>query len=62
MYLKRSYRTTIEIMEDANKTLSKLGFMPANNVIRHGEDVDYVGDNSLDTIQSQLRELKAKPA
>jgi DNA helicase-2/ATP-dependent DNA helicase PcrA len=58
MYLKRSYRTTIEIMEDANKTLTKLGFMPANNVIRHGETVDYVNDNSLLSIQKQLNELK----
>lgn len=60
MYLKRSYRTTIEIMEDANKTLEKLGFVPANNVIRHGEKVDYVSDNSQEVIKNQLVELKKK--
>ena len=60
LYLNRSYRTSIEIMEDANKTLLALGERAANNVVRHGEVVDYINTNSIDTIQKILDENKEK--
>jgi len=60
LYLTRSYRTSIEIMEEANKTLTKLGYPPANNVVRHGEDVEYVKENSLDIFKSQLEKLNSE--
>lgn len=62
LYLKRSYRTSIEIMEEANKTLAKLGTMPAENVIRHGDKVDYVSDNSVETIAKLIDEFGEKYA
>lgn len=60
LYLTRSYRTSIEIMSEANKTLTKLGFKEANNVIRNGEDVEYYFTNDIETIRKQLQELNKK--
>ena len=57
LYLTRSYRTSIEIMEDANKTLSLLGFAPANNVVRHGDKVDYYHSKDSTHIKSLLEQL-----
>lgn len=57
LLLKRSYRTTVEIMEDANNTLSKLGFPPATNVIRHGDKVERIGENDVDVIAKELEVL-----
>ena len=57
LYLNRSYRTSIEIMQDANKTLTKLGFHPANNVVRHGEEVEYCKNATIDTFKKQLEYL-----
>lgn len=57
MYLNRSYRTSIEIMAEANNTLAKLGVEPANNVVRHGEEVDFVSSCDYATIKSQLEKL-----
>lgn len=37
--MNKSYRTTIEIMEEANKVSTKLGFSKAENVLRHGNPV-----------------------
>lgn len=54
LYLNRSYRTSIEIMEDANKTLLELNEKPANNVVRHGEDVDYIYSNDITSIKNIL--------
>ncbi len=54
LYLKRSYRTSIEIMEEANKTLALLGTPPAQNVIRHGEAVEYIQGNSILEISRAL--------
>lgn len=62
MYLKRSYRTSIEIMQEANKVLSKLGFPPADNVVRHGEAVDYVVGKSADVVKKQLEKLNSEYA
>ena len=60
MYLNRSYRTSIEIMAEANKTLAKLGVEPANNVVRHGEEVEFIDKCDLDTFKSQLEVLNSK--
>ena len=57
MYLNRSYRTSIEIMVEANKTLKQLGFEEANNVVRHGEEVEYHADVTLDRVKEQLEKL-----
>lgn len=62
LYLNRSYRTSIEIMQDANKTLTKLGFQPANNVVRHGEDVEYIKDSTISTFKTQLEKLNKEYA
>lgn len=60
LYLSRSYRTSIEIMEDANKTLALLGYTPANNVIRHGENVVYNDNNNIELVKTQLKDLNKK--
>ena len=57
LYLNRSYRTSIEIMDEAYVTLKKLGLPPANNVLRHGEKVDYYKDNNVDLVAKQLELL-----
>jgi len=54
LYLNRSYRTSIEIMDEAYITLKKLGLPPANNVLRHGEKVDYYKNTSVDLVSKQL--------
>lgn len=46
-YLKKSYRTTTEIMESANNVISHIGLVSAEPVIRHGLDVEYINfDNN----------------
>lgn len=54
IYLTKSYRTSVEIMQDANITLQKIGLPKAENVIRHGEPVEYIGTNDVHTIKSIL--------
>jgi len=41
MELNKSYRTTIEITENANNVLNILKLHPADPVIRHGDEVEY---------------------
>ncbi len=41
LYLNKSYRTTIEIMNEANKINELLGYSLAVPVIRHGKDVQH---------------------
>ncbi len=43
--LRKSYRTTIEITANANEQLKNLGLADAENVIRHGEAVEYNKSN-----------------
>lgn len=57
LYLDRSYRTSIEIMQEANKTLEKLNFKPANNVVRHGEDVEFYRECNFDLVKKELEKL-----
>ena len=52
MYLNKSYRTSIEIMSEANKVLQKLGNPPANNVIRSAGKVEYYSNNNCEQIQN----------
>lgn len=42
LLLDKSYRTTKEIMDNANLTLEKLAMPLAQNVLRHGEKVEFV--------------------
>lgn len=53
--LNKSYRTTIEIMNEANKINKLLNLDEAIPVIRHGEEVEYVSDN-LNSILEKLKE------
>ena len=62
LYLKRSYRTSIEIMEEANKILVSLGIQPAQNIIRHGDPVEIINNNSIDTIKSIIEKNSDKYA
>ncbi len=48
--LNKSYRTTIEIMNEANSINRKLNLVEAIPVIRHGDKVEYTNDNILDII------------
>lgn len=54
LYLNRSYRTSIEIMDEAYITLKKLGLPPANNVLRHGDKVEYYKDTNIDLVSKEL--------
>lgn len=54
--LNKSYRTTIEIMNEANKINKQLNLDIALPVIRHGDEVEYTNKNILDIIN----ELKEK--
>jgi len=42
LLLDKSYRTTKEIMDNANLTLEKLSMPLAQNVLRHGEKVEFI--------------------
>ena len=52
--LNKSYRTTIEIMEEANKINKKLNLTEAIPVIRHGDKVEYTNKDII----SIIKELK----
>lgn len=50
-YLKKSYRTTTEIMDSANNIISHIGLTEAEPVIRHGLEVKYnYSDDKIETI------------
>ena len=53
--LNKSYRTTIEIMEEANKINRKLNLVEAIPVIRHGDKVEYT-DKNLKHLMDKLKE------
>ena len=59
-YLNKSYRTTIEIMNEANKINEKLNLNLATPVIRHGEKVEYTKLNIneiLDTLKQKYNTI-----
>lgn len=62
MNLKKSYRTTIEIMNEANKINNLLNYLKAEPVIRHGENVKYIDySNDLKNLLKQnIKNLKEK--
>ena len=58
--LNKSYRTSIEIMDEANKTLEKLHMTKASNVIRHGEEVERRVGNPREVILQEIGEMREK--
>lgn len=60
-YLSKSYRTTIEIMNFANKILQHLNVSLAEPVIRHGEEVSVAKvKDSLNHVEDKIKEFKDK--
>ena len=60
-YLAKSYRTTIEIMNFANKILSHLNVSLAEPVIRHGKEVVTIKpNNKIQYIKDKIKEFKEK--
>lgn len=58
-YLAKSYRTTIEIMNFANKILKHLNVSLAEPVIRHGKDVVTVSvKNKIQYIEDKIQKFK----
>lgn len=59
--LRKSYRTTMEITENANKILEKINLNAATPVIRHGVDVSYANEaNNINYLISKINEFKLK--
>ncbi len=57
--LNKSYRTTIEITEEANKLLSALGLHSAENVLRHGDPVQIrLTKDIKNAIEDEIVEFK----
>ncbi|MDD4796098.1 MAG: UvrD-helicase domain-containing protein, partial [Bacilli bacterium] len=54
--LLKSYRTTIEVMNEANHIINHIGLSPALPVIRNGDEVGYieVKDNKTDIIYDYI--------
>ncbi|MBQ7140221.1 MAG: AAA family ATPase [Bacilli bacterium] len=61
-YLRKSYRTTTEIMNSANNITEHIGLKTAEPVIRHGIDVSYnnCNDDQIDTISEYIKEYVEK--
>lgn len=60
-YLNKSYRTTIEIMNEANKINKHLNYTLAEPVIRHGSKVQYIDikqSNITNSILNQINYMK----
>lgn len=59
--LRKSYRTTVEIMQAANRVVEALGLSTAEPVVRHGEPVNFMpcGPQELvPTIEGLIRQYK----
>lgn len=56
--LNKSYRTTIEIMNEANKINKKLNLIEAIPVIRHGDEVVYTKISIIDLINEMKEKYK----
>ena len=60
-YLNKSYRTTIEITNNANRVLEHLNLNTAEPVIRHGTSVDFVDSSIYKTYKiDQIRKMIEK--
>ncbi|MDD6223718.1 MAG: 3'-5' exonuclease [bacterium] len=57
-YLTKSYRTTIEIMEEANKINQYLNLSIADAVVRHGVSVSY--EKLADNLEEKVKKLIGK--
>ena len=55
--LSKSYRTTIEITNNANKILDKMNLNIANPVIRHGEDISFNRDSVSNHYECLLNKI-----
>jgi len=56
--LEQSYRTTVEIMEAANKVIGRVkdkNFIKAQPVIRHGEEVRIIKKDSIKDIAEEIK-------
>lgn len=63
LYLQKSYRTTIEIMDEANKINKVLKYPLASPVIRHGEPVEYINclnDSIKEILFKIINSMKSK--
>lgn len=58
--LNKSYRTTIEIMEQANKINTLLNLPKADSVIRHGDKVKYINTTDINTIKNIINEMSQR--
>lgn len=60
-YLNKSYRTTTEIMNEANRIIKYLNLSPSLPVIRHGNSVRYISYDysNFDLIQKIIQEYQA---
>ena len=58
LYLNKCYRTSIEIMEEANKVLAKLNQAPASNVVRNAGVVEHYKENDINTISSLINKFE----
>lgn len=56
--LNKSYRTTIEIMNEANKVNKKLNFIEAIPVIRHGDEVTYTNESIINLVNDLKEKYK----
>lgn len=54
--LSKSYRTTIEIMEEANKINEYLGLTRSEAVVRHGKKIAYVKNGNILELVNNLLE------
>lgn len=56
-YLLKSYRTTTEIMNNANKIIRHIGLKPSEPVIRHGVEVSYTNfnNNQIEIIDNYIK-------
>lgn len=61
-YLLKSYRTTTEIMDSANKIIKYIGLKPSQPVIRHGVEVSYTNfnNNQIEVITDYINDYLKK--
>lgn len=55
--LNKSYRTTSEIMLDANQIPDKLGLHKSDSLVRHGKDVEYYDTEELEIAEVIISKL-----
>ncbi len=58
LYLNRCYRTSVEIMAEANKILERLGQQSAQNVVRNAGEVEHYASNDIQTIAGLIEKYE----